>query len=133
MKDSSVKSHGPGTARFEAGGDATRGGGDSTRVDKAAALGHRESLVQPNVFVLQRRLKEIEQRTQRMEEMLSAVFLTLEEVRQAVGAGQEPGGPGFRLPPSPRLAPDRRYPWWQRIWFSFWDPERLRRPAVSRW
>jgi hypothetical protein len=94
--------------------ETARLGSGNARLEKAVEVGHRDSLVQPNVFVLQRRMKEIELRTQRIEEMLSAVFLTLEQIRQAVGVDRAPEGPGFRLPaarPQPRRVPMGA--WWR--------------------
>ena len=59
-----------------------RGRQSGPGLEKVAEVGHRESLVQPNVFVLQRRLKEIELRTQRIEETLSQIYLSIEDQSQ---------------------------------------------------
>lgn len=106
---------------------------DTTR-EKVRELGHRETLIQPNAFLLQKKLRELELRQQRSEEMLSAIFLAVEEIRDAVGAGdREPGGAGFRLPDPCLEAPPLAMPWWKRALLSFFQPQRLRRPGANRW
>lgn len=104
--------------------------------EKSRELAHREpTLSQPNWFQVNRRLKEIEAQQQRTEEMLSTMFLVLEDIRVAVGAtGEEPiSGLGFRLPEARLEAPEVSMPWWQRAWYSFVDPSKLRRPGADRW
>lgn len=106
---------------------------DTTR-EKSREVAHRDTLIQPNTFMLQKRLRELELRQQRSEEMLSAIFLAVEEIRDAVGAGdREPGGVGFRLPDPRRPAPSLALPWWKRAFYGFFSPARLRRPGADRW
>lgn len=93
-----------------------------------------EAIAPPGHFATTRRLKEIERRQQRAEEMLSAIFLALEEIRGAVGAtGEEPGGVSFRLPPSRPATPPVTLSWWRRAWYAFISPYKLRRPGADRW
>ncbi len=105
---------------------------------KSRELRHTDSVpastLQPSFFAMQRRLKEMERRQQRAEEMLSAIFLTLEDIRDAVGAtAAEPQSAGFRLPDIRKQEKDRRFPMWLRAWYSFWDPQKLRKPGANRW
>lgn len=103
---------------------------------KSRELAHREPVLsQPNWFQVNRRLKEIEAQQQRTEEMLSTIFLTLEDVRIAVGAtGEEPAsGLGFRLPDARAQAPELAMPWWRRLWYSWVAPWKLRRPGAACW
>jgi hypothetical protein len=97
-------------------------------------LGHRDTLIQPNAFLIQKKLREMEQRQQRNEEMLSAIFLAVEEIREAVAMGAvQPQGAGFRLPNARSQLPSRSLPWWKRAWYAFFTPVRLRRPDVDHW
>ena len=103
---------------------------------KSRELAHREPILsQPNWFQVNRRLKEIEAQQLKTEEMLSTIFLTLEDIRVAVGAtGEEPvSGLGFRLPNKAAQAAELELPWWKKLWYSFVAPWKLRRPAADRW
>lgn len=83
-----------------------------------------------NPFVIQRRLKELEERHAESARLLANVFLIVQELRDGLEERQG-AGRGLRLPAATVPPPDHRFAWWERMICAFFFPWVLRRPATG--
>ncbi len=87
----------------------------------------------PNAFMIARRLKDLDLRQQRMEELLAHLCLLVQGLESLVQ-----DGPPERLEtrfrhPGPTVHRPSRLPAWKRWLWGFFFPERLRDPHPEAW
>lgn len=107
---------------------ASKAGPTATLVKRREEATGKPALSHPSLFMLQRRLKDLEERQAKSEEMLAHACLMLHEIHAAVrDLGGAEQSHAFKLPPE-TARPPVRLRWWERLLFGTFAPWKLRHP-----